>query len=157
MGWFKNTLWLQYLLCCVFFNSHENSSGFYRVSAYYFAKVIGDILPLRIIPIPLFSCIAYWLIGKALYNYILYNIVDGFICMVLFVSGLQPNAGNFFLFMFALFGQNMAASGLVYFLGAAIGVFAVAQTSFSVTVVFSMVRHNLYYIIIKFIVNIHFF
>ncbi|XP_065904845.1 broad substrate specificity ATP-binding cassette transporter ABCG2-like isoform X4 [Dysidea avara] len=94
---------------------HENSSGFYRVSSYFVAKVFGDLIPLRLIPIPLFSVIAYWMVG------------------------LQADAGKFFLFMLAIFAQNMAAAGLVFFLGAALGVFSVAQTMFSLSLVFAMV------------------
>ena len=51
-----------------YFNSHENSSGYYRVSSYYISKVLGDLIPLRIIPIPLFSFIAYWMIGMRLFE-----------------------------------------------------------------------------------------
>ena len=68
--------------------------------------------------------------------------------MVLCVSGLQANAGAFFLFMLGLFAQNMAAAGLVCFLGAAIGVFSVAQTLFSVLVVSAMVQFILYIILL---------
>jgi len=68
--------------------------------------------------------------------------------MVLCVLGLQANAGAFFLFMLGIFAQNMAAAGLVFFLGAAIGVFAVAQTVFSVLLVFAMVQFILYLILL---------
>ncbi|XP_065903807.1 broad substrate specificity ATP-binding cassette transporter ABCG2-like [Dysidea avara] len=94
---------------------HENSSGYYRVSSYFLSKVIGDLIPLRIIPIPLFSCLAYWMIG------------------------FQDNAGKFFLFMLGIFAQNMAASGLVFSIGAIVGVYAAAQTIVSVVLVFAMI------------------
>ena len=51
------------MTCMNFFNSHENSSGYYRVSSYYVSKLLSDLLPLRVVPIPVFSMIAYWMIG----------------------------------------------------------------------------------------------
>ena len=49
------------------FNSHENSSGYYRVSSYYLSKLFGDLIPLRVVPIPIFVVIAYWMIGMCTY------------------------------------------------------------------------------------------
>ncbi|XP_022107104.1 ATP-binding cassette sub-family G member 2-like isoform X2 [Acanthaster planci] len=43
---------------------HESASGFYRCSAYFFAKVFCDLLPMRIIPTCIFCAITYWMIGK---------------------------------------------------------------------------------------------
>jgi len=54
-------------------------------------------------------------------------------------TGLQADAGKFFLFMLAIFAQNMAASGIIYWLGASVGVFSVAQTGVSMFLAFSMV------------------
>ena len=42
---------------------HENSSGYYRVSAYFLAKIICDVLPLRVLPTIVFAAISYWMIG----------------------------------------------------------------------------------------------
>ncbi|ELT89768.1 hypothetical protein CAPTEDRAFT_173115 [Capitella teleta] len=42
---------------------HENISGFYRVSTYFFAKMLCDVMPQRFIPITVFSLISYWMIG----------------------------------------------------------------------------------------------
>ena len=50
-------------LYALYFNSHENASGYYRVSSYYIYKLLGDLILLRIIPIPIFAIIAYWMIG----------------------------------------------------------------------------------------------
>ncbi|XP_065904854.1 broad substrate specificity ATP-binding cassette transporter ABCG2-like [Dysidea avara] len=94
---------------------HENSSGYYRVSSYFLSKFIGDLIPLRLLPIPFFSVIAYWMVG------------------------LQADAGKFFLFMLGIFGKNMAAAGLVLFIGAAVGIFTVAQTIYTVLLVFAMI------------------
>ena len=46
--------------CC----RHENVSGFYRVSAYFFSKIICDVIPMRLIPVILFSSITYFMLGK---------------------------------------------------------------------------------------------
>ncbi|TNM85280.1 hypothetical protein fugu_007551 [Takifugu bimaculatus] len=42
---------------------HENSSGYYRTSVYFLSKIFADLLPNRIIPIFLFSAIAYFMMG----------------------------------------------------------------------------------------------
>ena len=42
---------------------HEKESGFYRVSAYFLAKLLCDLLPMTIIPVPLYCGITYWMIG----------------------------------------------------------------------------------------------
>ncbi|XP_067928023.1 broad substrate specificity ATP-binding cassette transporter ABCG2-like isoform X2 [Watersipora subatra] len=42
---------------------HENISGFYRVSAFFFAKLFCDILPNRSVPVLGFGIITYWMIG----------------------------------------------------------------------------------------------
>ena len=44
---------------------HENRSGFYAVGAYYTAKVLLDLIPLRVVPAAVFSAIVYFMIGKA--------------------------------------------------------------------------------------------
>lgn len=43
---------------------HENISGYYRVSIFFLAKVVTDLIPMRIIPLCLFSMIAYFMIGS---------------------------------------------------------------------------------------------
>jgi ATP-binding cassette subfamily G (WHITE) protein 2 len=42
---------------------HESASGYYRVSSYFLARVLCDMLPLRIIPVLFFSLVSYWMIG----------------------------------------------------------------------------------------------
>ena len=44
--------------------THENSNGFYRVSVYFISKIFCDIIPMRLIPVIMFSSIVYWMIGK---------------------------------------------------------------------------------------------
>jgi len=45
-------------------SSHENISGYYRVSAFFFAKVFMDILPVRLVPLLFFTLITYFMIGE---------------------------------------------------------------------------------------------
>ena len=54
-----------YLYKCALSNRHENRSGFYAVGAYYAAKVMLDLIPLRVIPAAVFSAIVYFMIGTA--------------------------------------------------------------------------------------------
>jgi len=61
--------------------------------------------------------------------------------MVLLVSGFQADAGKFILFVLGIVGQNIAASGLVLFIGAAVGIFSVAQTIYTLLLVIAMVQH----------------
>lgn len=52
--------------CCFiyFFGRHETSSGYYRVSVFFVAEVITDLVILRIIPLSPFAVITYFMIGK---------------------------------------------------------------------------------------------
>ena len=43
---------------------HENSNGFYRTSSYFFAKITFDFIPLRIIPMFIYSCVLYFMVGE---------------------------------------------------------------------------------------------
>lgn len=47
-----------------YISSHQNVSGYYRVSSYFFAKVLCDLLPIRIIPVAMHITILYWMIGE---------------------------------------------------------------------------------------------
>ncbi len=44
---------------------HESVSGFYRVSVYFIGKLLCDVLPMRAVPIFIFSVITYWMIGAS--------------------------------------------------------------------------------------------
>ena len=52
-------------------HSHENVSGFYRVSVFFFAKVLVDLIPMRIVPLCIYSVIAYFMVGKYDITYVL--------------------------------------------------------------------------------------
>lgn len=46
--------------------SHENASGYYRVSVFFFVQVFTDLIPKRVIPVCIFSLIAYFMVGESL-------------------------------------------------------------------------------------------
>ncbi|XP_059165208.1 broad substrate specificity ATP-binding cassette transporter ABCG2-like isoform X2 [Physella acuta] len=82
---------------------HENVSGFYRVSVYFLVKILFDMIPLRMVPVIVLSCIVYWSVG------------------------LHSGADYFFLFMLCLFLTTMAAAALCFLLSSIVQIFAVAQ------------------------------
>ncbi|XP_044080485.1 broad substrate specificity ATP-binding cassette transporter ABCG2 isoform X2 [Neovison vison] len=41
---------------------HEYISGYYRVSSYFFGKLLSDLLPMRMLPSIIFTCIIYFLL-----------------------------------------------------------------------------------------------
>ena len=43
--------------------SHENASGYYRVSAFFISKVLTDLIALRFLPNTVFALITYFMIG----------------------------------------------------------------------------------------------
>jgi ATP-binding cassette subfamily G (WHITE) protein 2 len=82
---------------------HESASGFYRVSAYFVSKVLCDLIPMRIIPLTCYCIIVY------------------------FMTGLQMQAGKFFLFYLDLFLVTMCSSAIAFTVSATVGVFAIAN------------------------------
>ena len=48
----------------VVLSSHQSATGYYRVSSYFFAKILCDLLPMRFLPVIFFSAISYWMIGE---------------------------------------------------------------------------------------------
>ena len=62
--WYLLTLsHILFFNCSLFYFRHESANGFYRVSAYFLAKVFCDVLPMRALPVLGFSLISYWMIG----------------------------------------------------------------------------------------------
>ncbi|CAF1249276.1 unnamed protein product [Adineta steineri] len=81
---------------------HENVSGYYRTSTFFVAKLICDILPMRIIPSFIFSIIAY------------------------FMTGLQRTVSQYFIFLLTIFMSTVFGSAICFLVAACIPVFAVA-------------------------------
>ncbi|XP_065906213.1 broad substrate specificity ATP-binding cassette transporter ABCG2-like isoform X1 [Dysidea avara] len=73
---------------------HQNVSGYYRVSSYFFAKMLCDLLPIRVIPIVLHVTILYWMIG------------------------FEPDAGKFFFFMLTIALLSVTATAMVFAISA---------------------------------------
>ncbi|RMC13650.1 hypothetical protein DUI87_08727 [Hirundo rustica rustica] len=44
---------------------HEYISGYYRTSAYFIAKLMADLIPIRTLPSIIFTCIVYFMLGKS--------------------------------------------------------------------------------------------
>jgi ATP-binding cassette subfamily G (WHITE) protein 2 len=74
-------------------------SGYYRISTFFIAKLICDVLPMRVIPSIIFSLIAY------------------------FMTGLQRSAGQFFVFLSTIFMASVCGSAICFFISATIPVF----------------------------------
>jgi ATP-binding cassette subfamily G (WHITE) protein 2 len=83
-------------LCLSF---QENISGYYSISTLFLAKLVCDVLPMRVIPSLVFSIICY------------------------FMTGLQRNATNFLIFLCTIFMANVFGSAMCFFIAASIPVF----------------------------------
>ncbi|XP_075278862.1 broad substrate specificity ATP-binding cassette transporter ABCG2-like isoform X2 [Opisthocomus hoazin] len=82
---------------------HQYTSGYYRVSAYFLALMIGDLLPMRTAPAVIFSCISYWMIGY------------------------QPVAGHFFFYMLTVVLVSYTSTAMSLAISAGMDVVAVAN------------------------------
>jgi len=78
---------------------HENAGGYYHVSTYFIAKLMCDLVPVRIIPSVLFSIIVYFMIG------------------------FQQLAEKFFIFLFCIFMSTLSGCALCFFASASVEVF----------------------------------
>ncbi|XP_075790719.1 broad substrate specificity ATP-binding cassette transporter ABCG2-like isoform X2 [Pelodiscus sinensis] len=98
---------------------HQYTSGYYRVSAYFFALLIGDLLPMRTAPGIIFSCICYWMIGY------------------------QAAAGRFFFFMLTLVLVSYAATAMALAISAGMDVVAIANLLITICFVFMLIFSGL--------------
>uniref|UniRef100_A0A671U2V0 ATP-binding cassette, sub-family G (WHITE), member 2c n=1 Tax=Sparus aurata TaxID=8175 RepID=A0A671U2V0_SPAAU len=94
---------------------HENSSGYYRTSVYFLSKIFGDLVPNRIIPIFLFSAIAYYMMG------------------------LKPAFTAFLCFALTMSLVSLAGVGLAFLVSASVSSFAMANILIALPFVFMMV------------------
>ena len=88
---------------------HENASGYYRVSAYFFATLLLDLLPKRIIPIAAGGSILY------------------------FMMGFQLDVSKYFIFLLCLFLTTISATGFPFLYGAVVNNAAVATLLTAIT------------------------
>ncbi|NWI55575.1 ABCG2 protein, partial [Calyptomena viridis] len=98
---------------------HQYTSGYYRVSAYFLALMIGDLLPMRTAPAIIFSCITYWMIGY------------------------QAVAGRFFFFMLTLMLVSYTATAMSLAISAGMDVVAVANLLITICFVLMLIFSGL--------------
>ncbi|KFV82853.1 ATP-binding cassette sub-family G member 2, partial [Struthio camelus australis] len=98
---------------------HQYTSGYYRVSAYFLALMLGDLLPMRTAPAIIFSCISYWMIGY------------------------QAVAGRFFFFMLTLVLVSYTATAMSLAISAGMDVVAVANLLISICFVLMLIFSGL--------------
>ncbi|XP_067115068.1 LOW QUALITY PROTEIN: broad substrate specificity ATP-binding cassette transporter ABCG2-like [Osmerus mordax] len=94
---------------------HENSSGYYRTSVYFLSKIIADLIPNRIIPIFVFSAIAYYMMG------------------------LKPAFTSFLLFALTMSLVSLSGVSLAFLVSASTSTFAMANILIALPFVFMMV------------------
>ncbi|XP_054583514.1 broad substrate specificity ATP-binding cassette transporter ABCG2-like [Eptesicus fuscus] len=98
---------------------HEYISGYYRVSSYFFGKLLSDLLPMRMIPSIIFTCTIYFLLG------------------------LKPKAEAFFIMMFSLIMVAYAASSMALAIAAGQSVVSIATLLMTISFVFMMMFSGL--------------
>ncbi|XP_037385751.2 broad substrate specificity ATP-binding cassette transporter ABCG2 isoform X2 [Talpa occidentalis] len=102
---------------------HEYISGYYRVSSYFFGKLLSDLLPMRMLPSIIFTCITYFLLG------------------------LKPEVEAFFIMMFSLMMVAYSSSSMSLAIAAGQSVVSIATLlmtiSFVVMMIFSGLLVNL--------------
>ncbi|KAM3864638.1 broad substrate specificity ATP-binding cassette transporter ABCG2b [Diretmus argenteus] len=94
---------------------HENSSGYYRTSVYFLSKIVADLIPNRIIPIFVFSAIAYYMMG------------------------LKPEFLAFLCFAMTMSLVSLAGVSLAFLVSASVSSFAMANILIALPFVFMMV------------------
>ncbi|XP_074849743.1 broad substrate specificity ATP-binding cassette transporter ABCG2-like [Carettochelys insculpta] len=98
---------------------HEYISGYYRVSAYFFSKIMADLIPMRTLPGIIFTCINYFLIG------------------------FKPAAGAFFIMMITLVLVAYTASSMALAIATGQDVVAVANLLINICFVFMIIFSGL--------------
>ncbi|XP_065052112.1 broad substrate specificity ATP-binding cassette transporter ABCG2-like [Rhopilema esculentum] len=97
------------------FFTHECASGYYRISSYFFAKVLCDIIPMRIIPVTIFSAIAYWMIG------------------------LQHDVIKFLIFILTLIATSLSSVAICFVVSSSTKMFALASLFTVLPYIFMMI------------------
>uniref|UniRef100_A0A8C1JA39 Broad substrate specificity ATP-binding cassette transporter ABCG2 n=1 Tax=Cyprinus carpio TaxID=7962 RepID=A0A8C1JA39_CYPCA len=100
-------------------NSHEYTSGYYRVSVYFLSKILSDIITQRTVPTILFTCVVYFMIG------------------------LKPTVAAFFIFMLTVILVSCAAVSMTMAISADQSVVAVANIFMTISFIFMMIFSGL--------------
>ncbi|XP_005608694.1 broad substrate specificity ATP-binding cassette transporter ABCG2 isoform X2 [Equus asinus] len=98
---------------------HEYISGYYRVSSYFLGKLLSDLLPMRMLPSIIFTCITYFLLG------------------------LKPKVEAFFIMMFTLMMVAYSASSMALAIAAGQSVVSIATLLMTICFVFMMIFSGL--------------
>ncbi|EPQ04338.1 ATP-binding cassette sub-family G member 2 [Myotis brandtii] len=98
---------------------HEYISGYYRVSSYFFGKLLSDLLPMRMIPSIIFTCTIYFLLG------------------------LKPKVEAFFIMIFTLMIVAYSASSMALAIAAGQSVVSIATLLMTISFVFMMIFSGL--------------
>uniref|UniRef100_A0A5S6MTA5 Putative nucleotidyltransferase MAB21L1 n=1 Tax=Xenopus tropicalis TaxID=8364 RepID=A0A5S6MTA5_XENTR len=98
---------------------HEYISGYYRLSAYFFAKLFTDLLPMRTLPSIIFTSVLYFMIG------------------------FKATAGAFFTMMFTLMMIAYTAASMALAVAAGQDVVAVANLLMTICFVFMIIFSGL--------------
>ncbi|KAM5282640.1 broad substrate specificity ATP-binding cassette transporter ABCG2-like [Hipposideros larvatus] len=98
---------------------HEYISGYYRVSSYFYGKLLSDLLPMRMLTTIIFTCIIY------------------------FFLGLKPAVESFFIMMFTLLMVAYSASSMALAIAAGQSVVSIATLLMNITFVFMMIFSGL--------------
>ncbi|XP_066042566.1 broad substrate specificity ATP-binding cassette transporter ABCG2 isoform X2 [Chamaea fasciata] len=98
---------------------HEYISGYYRTSAYFIAKLMADLIPIRTLPSIIFTCIVY------------------------FMLGLKPTVDAFFIMMFSLMMVSYTATSMALAIATGQSVVSIANLLMTVTFVFMIIFSGL--------------
>ncbi|NXR17439.1 ABCG2 protein, partial [Cinclus mexicanus] len=101
---------------------HEYISGYYRTSAYFIAKLMADLIPIRTLPSIIFTCIVYFMLGKY--------------C-------LKPTVEAFFIMMFTLMMVSYTATSMALAIAAGQSVVAIANLLVTIAFVFMIIFSGL--------------
>ncbi|NWT87385.1 ABCG2 protein, partial [Lanius ludovicianus] len=102
---------------------HEYISGYYRTSAYFIAKLMADLIPIRTLPSIIFTCIVYFMLGK--------------------YGRLKPTVEAFFTMMFTLMMVSYTATSMALAIAAGQSVVAIANLLMTITFVFMILFSGL--------------
>ncbi|XP_073456941.1 broad substrate specificity ATP-binding cassette transporter ABCG2 isoform X1 [Aquarana catesbeiana] len=98
---------------------HEYISGYYRLSAYFFSKLMADLIPMRTLPSIIFTCVIYFMIG------------------------FKRTAECFFIMMFTLMMISYTATSMALAIAAGQDVVAVANLLMTISFVFMIIFSGL--------------
>ncbi|NWX34303.1 ABCG2 protein, partial [Notiomystis cincta] len=101
---------------------HEYISGYYRISVYFIAKLMADLIPIRTLPSIIFTCIIYFMLGK---------------------YGLKPTVEAFFTVMFTLMMVSYTATSMALAIAAGQSVVAIANLFMTIAFVFMILFSGL--------------